>query len=340
MSASSTSIAPRVSVLVPAWNDGSYIDAALRSLAAQTWRDFEVVVADDGSTDDTPQVAAAWAARDSRFRVLRSDTNRGMTENWNAALRAARGELVTKLDADDAAAPDFLAALLPELDDPTVAAAFCRTVECDEELRPVAAWDGERAFVRHGLDPGHRIVREGREWLAMSFDDQQLWHSNAFVMRRQDLLALGGWDERWSCAADTDLILRVLEGDRVVVHVPVVGISYRRRARSVSGRAAAEGWKEIEGVLVALGSLSRRGRPLARRSAAMRQHWWRLWKHAVALRDDRELPARLPARQRRHLAALAEMPPPPPWLRLERELYALGWRARRALRGGEARTVS
>src|SRR4051812_12936561 len=179
---------PRVSVLVPAYEDGAYLDAALRSLAEQTWRDFEVVVADDGSTDDTPAIAAAWAARDSRFRLLRSASNRGMTENWNAALRCARGELVTKLDADDAAAPDFLAAMVPELDDLAVAAAFCRTVECDDALRAIGPWDGERAFALHGVDPALRTVMTGHEWLAMSFDDHQLWHSDAFLVRREELL--------------------------------------------------------------------------------------------------------------------------------------------------------
>ncbi|HET9767841.1 MAG TPA: glycosyltransferase family 2 protein [Thermoanaerobaculia bacterium] len=329
---------PRVSVLVPAWNDGSHLDAALASLAAQTWSDFEAVIADDGSTDETPAVAAAWSARDPRFRLLRSDVNRGMTENWNAALRAARGELVTKLDADDAAAPDFLAAMVPELDDPRVGAVFCRTVECDEALRPAASWDGERAFAQHGLDPAQRIVRGGHEWLAMSFDDHQLWHSNAFLMRRQELLALGGWDERWSCAADTDLILHVLEGGRPVVHVPVAGIHYRRRARSVSARAAADGWKAVEAVLVGLGSLSRAGRPLARRSRALRQSWWRLWRAAAALRRDRDLPARMPARQAEKLLPLLDAPPSPPaWVRIEGEVRLIAWRARHAGRPAAAR---
>lgn len=331
---------PRVSILVPAWNDGAHLEAALRSLAEQTWRDFEVVIADDGSTDRTPELAAAWSARDPRFRLLRSGTNRGMTENWNAALREARGELVTKLDADDAAAPDFLAAMVPELDDPAVAAAFCRTVECDEELRPVEAWDGERAFALHGVDPAVRNARPGQDWLAMSFDDHQLWHSDSFLMRREDLLALGGWDERWSCAADTDLILRVLEGGHRVVHLPVTGIRYRRRRQSVSGRAAAEGWKQVEGVLVALRSLSRAGRPLARRSAALRQNWWRLWKAAESLHRDHGLAARLPERQREKLLSLLPAPAPPSWVRLERELHALGWRARRALRASAAKAAS
>lgn len=323
--------APRVSVLVPAYDDGAYLDEALRSLAAQTFGDFEAVVADDGSTDDTAVVAAAWAARDPRFRLLRGEANRGMTENWNAALRAARGELVTKLDADDAAAPELLAVLVPELDDPTMAAAFCRTVECDEELRPVAAWHGERAFAQHGVDPAQRVTRGGRDWLAMSFDDHQLWHSDAFLMRREDLLALGGWDERWSCASDTDLILRLLERGRRVVHVPVVGIRYRRRPRSVSARAAADGWKAVESVLVALGSLARAGKPLARRSRALRQNWWRLWRAAEAMRRDRDLAGRLPARQAEKLLPLLNAPPaPPPWVRIEGELRAIAWRARRA----------
>jgi len=331
------SSSPRVSVLVPAWNDGGTLDTALGSLAAQTWSDFEAVIADDGSTDDTPAVAAAWAARDPRFRLLKSDANRGMTENWNAALRAARGELVTKLDADDAAAPEFLAAMVPELDDPRVGAVFCRTVECDEALRPAASWDGERAFALHRLDPAQRIERGGHEWLAMSFDDHQLWHSNAFLMRREELLALGGWDERWSCAADTDLILRVLEGGQQVVHVPVIGIHYRQRARSVSARAAADGWKAVEAVLVGLGSLARAGRPLARRSRALRQSWWRLWRAAAALRRDGDLLARLPARQAEKLLPLLNAPPsPPPWVRIEGEVRLIAWRARHAGRLADA----
>ena len=328
----------RVSVLVPAWNDGPYLDAALRSLAAQTWTDFEAVIADDGSSDDTAAIAAAWAARDSRFRLLRSDTNRGMTENWNAALREARGELITKLDADDAAAPDFLAAMVPELDDRAVGAVFCRTVECDDELRPAAAWDGERAFALHGLDPAQRIARPGHEWLAMSFDDHQLWHSDAFLMRREDLLAFGGWDERWSCASDTDLILRVLEQGRRVVHVPTTGVAYRRRERSVSGRAATEGWKQVEAVLVPLGSLARAGRPLARRSAALRQHWWRLWRAAQALRSHAALLASLPPRHARRLAPLlAASTPPPARVRIEGDLRVLGWRTRRAFSAATAK---
>jgi glycosyltransferase involved in cell wall biosynthesis len=328
---------PLVSVLVPAYNDGAYLDAALHSLAAQTCGDFEAVVADDGSTDDTAEVTAAWAARDSRFRPLRSESNRGMTENWNAALRAARGELVTKLDADDAAAPDFLSSMAPELADPAVAAAFCRTVECDEQLRPVSAWDGERAFARHGVDPAMRSVKPGNEWLAMSFEDHQLWHSDAFLMRREDLLAIGGWDERWSCASDTDLILRVLERARRVVHVPTVGIRYRRRARSVSARAAADGWKTVESVLVGLASLGRAGRPLARRSRALRQNWWRLWRAAEAMRHDRDLASRLPARQAEKLLPLLSAPPAPPaWVRIEGELRSIAWRARRAGRTAAA----
>ena len=63
----------------------------------------------------------------------------------------------------------------------------------------------------------------------MSFDDHQLWHSNAFVMRRRDLVDIGGWDARYRCAADTDLALRILERDAVVVHRLEVAARYGRR---------------------------------------------------------------------------------------------------------------
>ena len=95
---------PLVSVLVPAFDDAAHLDEALRSVLAQSIDDLEVVVADDGSTDATPQLAASWAATDPRVRVLRSDVNRGMTENWNAALQH---RLVERVDeAQLSQAPD------------------------------------------------------------------------------------------------------------------------------------------------------------------------------------------------------------------------------------------
>ena len=175
----------------------------------------------------------------------------------------------------------------------------------------------------------------------MGFDDHQLWHSDAFLMRREELLALGGWDERWSCAADTDLILRVLEQGKPVVHVPVMGISYRRRERSVSRRAAAEWLEHVEAALVPLCSLARAGRPLARRSAALRQHWWRLWRAAQVLRSDTTLVASLPSQHARRLTPLlATLAPPPAWVQIEGDLRMLGWRARRALSAVATKSVS
>lgn len=101
MSARVTSIArhrpPTVSVVIPAYNAGRTIDAALASVFAQTWRDFEVIVVDDGSTDDTRERLAAWA---DRVTVL-EQPNGGPARARNTALACARGKLVAFLDADD-----------------------------------------------------------------------------------------------------------------------------------------------------------------------------------------------------------------------------------------------
>jgi hypothetical protein len=109
----------------------------------------------------------------------------------------------------------------------------------------------------------------------------------------------------------------------------------------VSRRAATEGWKQVEAVLVPLASLARAGRPLARRSAALRQHWWRLWRAAQALRSDDPFIAGLPPHHARRLAPLlAAVSPPPAWVRIAGDLRVLGWRTRRALSAAPAKPLS
>jgi glycosyltransferase involved in cell wall biosynthesis len=320
---------PEISVLVPCWNDGRFLDEALASIAAQSHRDFEAIVADDGSTDDSPAIANAWAARDQRFRVVRGE-HAGMTENWNRALAAARGRFVAKLDADDAWRPELLRTLHLELDvEQPPLAAFCRAVECDESLSPIAAWHGEAAFAPAGLEVGARLELRGRDLWRRSFGEHQLWQSSAFLMRRDELSGVGGFDARWSCAADTALLLRLFAAERTFVHQPYVGVLYRRRPDSVSATFETAGWKSFEGVLVRLDALARDARRLAPLGRELRQVWWQSWRSMLEAADRPALWESMPANVRAKLEqAIRGARRPPAAVRLEGWLRLQAWRLR------------
>jgi glycosyltransferase involved in cell wall biosynthesis len=324
-----------VTVLVPAHDDASYLDANLASLAAQTFGDFEAIVADDASSDSTPEIARAWAARDRRFRLSRVESNLGMNRNWNRALAEARAELVLKLDADDAMTPRALELLRAEhAAEPALLFAGCRTLDCDLDLAVQGAFRGDLGFRLHGLDPERRHVRRGLAWLRCGFDDVQLWHSCAMMFRRRDLVALGGWDERW-IASDSDLILRALALDRPVAHVPEPGILYRRREGSSSHREHATGAARLELNMIVLRALAahhERLRPLGR---ALRQNWWRTWRRFLADSRDRAAWDSLTPNRREQLRGLerdTRSLRPPLAVRLEGDLRHLVWRARRGAR--------
>ena len=87
-----TAAPPRVSVLLPAYNAERFVDAAVESIRAQTFADWEIVAVDDCSRDETPARLRAWAEREPRLRYSRNPSNRGMTGNWNECLARARGE--------------------------------------------------------------------------------------------------------------------------------------------------------------------------------------------------------------------------------------------------------
>jgi glycosyltransferase involved in cell wall biosynthesis len=100
---------PIVSVVVPAYNAAKYVSAALDSLRAQTMRDIEIIVIDDGSSDDTGDVARGHASLDPRVRVLTNEAPSGRPASArNAGLRAARGRYIALLDADDTCIPTRL----------------------------------------------------------------------------------------------------------------------------------------------------------------------------------------------------------------------------------------
>jgi glycosyltransferase involved in cell wall biosynthesis len=118
----SPSQTPQVSVLMPVHNGMQYVREAIDSILGQTYTDFEFVIVDDGSTDDTPSILAEYAGQDSRIKILTNQQNLGIVASLNKGLDACRGEYIVRMDGDDIATPDRLSKQISRLqDDPDIA---------------------------------------------------------------------------------------------------------------------------------------------------------------------------------------------------------------------------
>jgi glycosyltransferase involved in cell wall biosynthesis len=282
---------PRVSVLVPAYNAERYVDDAMRSIAAQTFGDWEVVAVDDHSSDRTFEILSGWEAREPRVRVFRNDNNAGMTANWNLALAKATGELVVKLDADDAFRPRTLEVLVGAMGESGVVGAAVRTLCCDENLEPFDGMPGDDAMRRGGIDPYVDATRDCADFYRIAGYGEQLWHSCALILPREFLVDSGGYDEHFGCASDTELGWRALEQPGRFAHRAYVGVLYRIVSSSVSAVFRSNGWLTWEAVAANLLSLHRLGarRVLPRRLRYRYAAQWELWQSAVD-RNKKSLP--------------------------------------------------
>ena len=99
---------PKVSVLMPTYNTGEFLGEAIESILSQSFEDFEFIIVDDGSTDDSYRILAEYAKKDERIRIIKNDQNKGIVYSLNRGLRECRGEYVARMDADDIALKDRL----------------------------------------------------------------------------------------------------------------------------------------------------------------------------------------------------------------------------------------
>ncbi len=136
-SSSMTSPSPRVSIGLPVYNGGRFLAATLDSLLAQSLCDFELIISDSASTDETQDLCHAYAARDPRVRYFPNFPNRanlGAGHNYRRVVELSRGELFEWAGADDPCEPAYLARCVEILDaDPRVAPAYPRARFIDEE---------------------------------------------------------------------------------------------------------------------------------------------------------------------------------------------------------------
>jgi glycosyltransferase involved in cell wall biosynthesis len=242
--------APAISIVMPVFNGASTIGRSIESVLAQTRTDFELLVIDDGSTDDTAAVVAAF--EDPRIQ-LHCFANAGASASRNRGIRLARGALIAFLDADDWWAPEKLAdqaAALAGAPDAALAYSFSTCVDDDGNV----------------LHQGSHVVASGSPYALLVTRNFLDSGSNPLV-RREALIEAGPFDESLVGGEDWDLWLRI--GHRhPFACVPKVQVNYRVHAGSSSSRIdrqAADCFKVLQRALARLPPSALRNR--SRRTA-------------------------------------------------------------------------
>jgi glycosyltransferase involved in cell wall biosynthesis len=211
---------PTVSVIVPAYNAARFVVASLESVVNQTFSDFEVIVVDDGSTDETAALVQPFARRDGRFRLMHRP-NGGIAAARNTALTEARGEFIALLDSDDLWMPVWLErqlGILRHRPDIGVLSANCLNLGSSADGKP--------------LKPvGHGAIIDLTLLDLIRFEDSVCIQS---VFRRAVPDAIGWFDASFRSSEDYDFWLRAAAGGFRVSFNPTPLGYYRRRPDSVS----------------------------------------------------------------------------------------------------------
>ncbi len=209
---------PLVSVCIPAYNSARYIEETISSILNQTYSNVEVVVVDDGSSDNTCEIVEG--IKDSRVRLVKNEVNLGMTANWNKCLRETKGAYIKLLCADDVLYQDSIRKELTALvKNPGVVLVVSDTALIDENGIRRGRF---RRYPRHGVVEGKKVAK--RSLILKSFFGAPC----NTMFSREVYEKTGGFDERFPYILDFDLWIRIAcLGDIYIIHEELNGFRVR-----------------------------------------------------------------------------------------------------------------
>lgn len=216
---------PLVSVVIPAYNVAAFIARTLASVMTQTYRNLEILVVNDGSSDRTPEIVSAIAQQDARIRLL-NQPNGGVASARNLGIQQARGEFIAPIDADDLWYPEAMAKLVSRLQacGPEVGIVYAWSMDIDAQDQPTGGFHA--AKVRGHV---HRTL------ICHNF----LGNASSTLIRKACLDQVGGYNPQLRAlkaqgCEDWDLYLRLAERYDFEV-VPQVLVGYRKVVSGMSG---------------------------------------------------------------------------------------------------------
>lgn len=222
-------MAPTVSVLLPVYNAGRYLREAIDSVLGQSFSDFELLVLDDGSTDDSANVIRSYS--DPRLRHLPNDRNRGLIYTLNRGIELAQGTYIARMDADDVCLPERFAQQVTFLEQNEVALVATTLEMMDERGAPLPPWRDDRASVSPDS------IRE------------QLLRANCIahpsVMGRADIFRRYRYQEDQTEAEDYDLWLRLVADGQRIGKIESPLLRYRVLAGGLTKKEGLSGFERL-----------------------------------------------------------------------------------------------
>ncbi|HEY4186198.1 MAG TPA: glycosyltransferase family A protein [Polyangia bacterium] len=210
-------VLPRVSVAMPVYNSARFVERACRSILEQTFREFEFIIVDDGSTDDSPRILRALADSDRRI-VLVARQNRGLIASRNELLAMAKAPLLAWMDSDDFSLPERLMRQTERFErEPRLVCLGTAELDVDPDGDPVmpTVYPLSHAEIDEGL------LRGGAMRLPST------------MMRREVVIQVGGFREPFRIGEDLDLFLRLMEVGEVA-NLAEILLHYRMHPQNTS----------------------------------------------------------------------------------------------------------
>jgi glycosyltransferase involved in cell wall biosynthesis len=252
-------VTPKVSVIIPCFNAEKFIRPALESVLSQSYENLEIIVVNDGSTDQTSAVISEF--KDPRI-VFHAQANRGQCAAANAGYRLSTGEYIKFFDADDILDPDIIKLQLDRLNGRTDAIALGQFVR----------FFGEDYKSLKFPDLSMYVDATPVKWLTDEFSSSEpMMQCALWLIPREIIDRQGLWDERLSLINDFEFFTRILLGAREILYAPGAKIFYRSGVSdSLSGRKDR---KSVESAFLSLmlGSdtlLAHENSPATRRACA------------------------------------------------------------------------
>lgn len=194
---------PSVSVCIPVYNGEQFLAETISSVLDQTYRDFELVILDNASTDDSGRIARSFG--DRRIRVETNTTTLAQPENWRETVRLCRAPLIKLVCADDLLHPRCLEYQVGPMEaDPGLAVVAARRHMIDERSRVLVPRRGLSGLtgVRSSVEVARHVVRNGAN---------PIGEPGGVLFRREHYFAVGGWRPERRFVMDLDLWIRLLQ---------------------------------------------------------------------------------------------------------------------------------